>query len=333
MQPASPWFVHLAFTPVPPNPLAMAWIIFLAPADLGETVLASGAVAHVLRSPDDELTIVGGAEAAALFRGAPCAKLSVVQENPLAFAASARFQTQRCDVLIDALGGMAGPIVPAKARIKLQADAMLRHLAEAWGEAAGAERPLAPKLWVDDAARAAAAAIAPDTAPLLVLAPGGVTANKRWPPERFAAVARRLASGPLHGARVVALGAAARDAEITRSIVSSLDADGVAASDLGEGLDLLAAAALLERATLCIGNDNALTHIGAAMGAPTLALFGPTDERVRAPYGPRARTLRGRSLEEFAALSALDAETAMGDITTDAVEAAALDLLHAGGLR
>ena len=73
------------------------------------------------------------------------------------------------------------------------------------------------------------------------------------------------------------------------------------ALDLGAGLDLLAAAALLERATLSIGNDNALTHIAAAMGAPTLTLFGPTDERVRAPYGPRARTLRGRSLEAIAA--------------------------------
>lgn len=311
----------------------MAWIIFLAPADLGEAVLASGAVAHALRGPEDELTIVGGGEAAALFRSAPCAKVSDVGESPLAFAASARLQTKRCDVLIDAIGGLAGPIVPAKARIKAQDETVVRHLAEAWGDAAGAERPLAPRLWLDDAARAAAAAIAPDAAPLLILAPGGVTANKRWAPEGYAAVARRLTSGPLHGARIVVLGAAPRDTVITRAIVSSLDADGVAADDLGEGLDLLAGAALMERATLCIGNDNALTHIAAAMGAPTLTLFGPTDERVRAPYGPRARTLRGRSFEDFAALSSLDAETAMGDITIDAVEAAALDLLHAGGLR
>ena len=57
------------------------------------------------------------------------------------------------------------------------------------------------------------------------------------------------------------------------------------------------------------------------------------DERVRAPYGPRARTLRGRSLEEIAALGALDEGRAMEDVSIDAVEAAALDLLHAGGLR
>jgi ADP-heptose:LPS heptosyltransferase len=111
-----------------------------------------------------------------------------------------------------------------------------------------------------------------------------------------------------------------------------LDADGVAALDLGQGLDLLAAAALMERATLVIGNDNALTHIAAAMGAPTLTLFGATDERVRAPFGPRARTLRGRSLEAIAA-APLDEARAMEDVSIDAVEAAALELLHAGGLR
>jgi hypothetical protein len=308
----------------------MAWIIFLAPADLGETVLASGAVAHALRDPGDELTIVGGPEAVALFRGAPSAKICLPEAGPLAFAAGMRLQPVRCDILIDAMGGLPGPIIPAHTRYKLRPDVVVRHLTEAWGDASGAERALAPKIWVDDAARAAAAEIAPDAAPLLVLAPGGVTANKRWPRERFSAVARRLVGGSLEGARVVVLGAAVRDAEITRAIVSSLDADGVAARDLGQGLDLLAAAALMERATLCIGNDNALTHIAAAVGAPTLTLFGPTDERVRAPYGPRARTLRGRSLEEIAAL---DAAAAMGDITTDAVEAAALDLLHAGGLR
>ena len=123
------------------------------------------------------------------------------------------------------------------------------------------------------------------------------------------------------------LGAAVRDRR--HAIASSLDADGLASLDLGKGIDLLAAAALMERATLCVGNDNALTHIAAAAGAPTLTIFGPTDERVRAPYGPRTRTLRGRS---FAEVSALDGGGAMEDVSIDAVEAAALELLHAGGL-
>ncbi len=206
----------------------------------------------------------------------------------------------------------------------------MRHRTEDWAAACGAERALAPALWLDEEARLAAAAIALDSAPLLVLAPGGAEPVKRWPMERFAAVARRLVGGDLQGARIAIMGAAARDASITAAIVRSLDADGVAARDLGLSPDLLAAAALMERATLVIGNDNALTHIAAAAGAPTLTLFGPTDERVRAPFGPRARTLRGRPFEQALGL---DGARAMEDVSIDTVEAAALEILRAGGLR
>ena len=309
----------------------MAAILFLAPADLGETVLATGALAHAMRD-GDALTVVCTADAAPLFRAAPgLAELRVIGAG-LAQRWSGWMELARArfDLIIDARGGFLA--LPGTRRVALKPSSVLRHRAEDWAAAFDADRPLAPKLWLDARARAAAAAIAPGAA-LLVLAPGGASEAKRWPRDRFAAVARRLVDGPLAGARVAVLAAADRDAAITRAIVSSLDADGVAAADLGEGLDLLAAAALMERATLCIGNDNALTHIAAAMGAPTLTLFGPTDERVRAPYRPRARALRGRSLEQIAAMSTLDEGRAMEDVGIDAVEAAALDLLHAGGLR
>ncbi|MEZ5995057.1 MAG: glycosyltransferase family 9 protein [Hyphomonadaceae bacterium] len=311
----------------------MADILFLAPDDLGETVLATGALAHVLRE-GDALTICAGREARALFRAAPGMHDFISAESALAEGLTARLRLRRFDALIDARGDLAARAFPAVRRYALTPSPILRHRCEAWAEAVGAERPLAAKLWLDDAARRAAGALDPgDGRGLLILAPGGVTEGKRWPQERFAAVARRLASGPLADAGVLVLSAAARDAAVVAGIVRSLDADGVAARGIGVELDLLAAAALMERATLCLGNDNALTHIAAAMGAPVLALFGPTDERVRGPHGPRARTLRGRAFELAAAGSELDARAAMEDVSIDAVEAAALEILHAGGLR
>lgn len=313
----------------------MASVLFLAPADLGETVLASGALAMAVRD-GGALTVVCAPEQAPLFRAAPGlrhvrqigANAGIAQR----WSAWMDLARQRFDLVIDARGGFLGSALPAVRRIALKPPVVLRHRVEDWAEALGAERGLEPKIWLDDAARAAAAEIAPG-ASLLVLAPGGASEDKRWSRDRFAAVARRLVDGPLTGARVVVVGAAERDASITRAIVSSLDADGVPAHDLGAGLDLLAGAALMERATLCIGNDNVLSHLAAAMGAPTLTLFGPTDERVRAPFGPRTRTLRGKPLEEIVTMPSLDASAAMNDVSIDAVEAAALELLHAGGLR
>jgi len=305
-------------------------VLFLAPADLGETVLATGALAHVL-GEGEPLTILTSKDAAPLFRAAPGLKAKYTVEGagdvgPFIELAWSR-RGRRFDLALDLRRSPASLVIPAKRRLALKQPEVLRHFSEDLSELVGSERTLAPTIWLDDRARQAAANVAPDTAPVLLIAPGGLNAAKRWPHERFAAVARRLATGALNGARIVVLSAATRDDEIAARIVSSLDADGVPAS--GAGLDLLAAAALAERATLTIGNDNALTHISAAMGAPTLTLFGPTDERVRSPRGPRARTLRGKSFEE----AALDEGAAMDDISIDAVEAAALDLLHAGGLR
>lgn len=310
----------------------MAAILFLAPDDLGEAVLATGALAHVLGEAG-QLVVVCGADAQPVFRAAP--GLVALHALPPRAGLISMLRVRRdlgrvyVSQVIDARGGWLGKSIAAPKRTALSPAAVLRHRAEDWAEAVGADRPLAPKLWIDPQARRRADSVA--EGPVIALAPGGSDASKRWPRERFAAVARRLVSGPLAHAEVVVLGAAPRDAEITRALVQSLDADGVAARDLGGTLDLLAAAALMERAVLCVGNDNALTHLAAAAGAPTLTLFGPTDERVRSPFGPRARAMRGLPLEEIAA--APSRAGAMEAIGIDAVEAAALDLLHAGGLR
>lgn len=310
----------------------MANVLFIAPADLGETVLATGALAHVLNR-DDRLTVLAGREATALFRAAPASSVVIPERGAPSWALAALIAGKRYDIAIDARGGWLGELAPASRKLRIESGAVLRHMAEAWSEAVGAAQPVSPVLWLDEAAHDAAARAAGDAKQVLVLAPGGVSEGKRWPAERFAAVARRLATGPMSGVSVLVVSAAARDGHVAGEIVSSLGADGVAARDVGAGLDLLGAAALMQRATLVIGNDNALTHIAAAMGAATLTLFGPTDERVRAPYGQRARTLRGRSLEALAAAGALDAGTAMEDVSIDAVEAAAIEALHAGGIR
>lgn len=312
----------------------MASILFIAPADLGETVLATGALARVV-GEGDAVDVLCSPPAKVLFRALPQRRtvLSGAPGQDLGAYLGLGWPalTKPYDTALDLRGSPVALAISARRRLHRPPPSVLRHAIEEFAEAAGADAPAPPKLWLDDIAYAEAAEAAPVASPVLVLAPGGSDAGKRWPEERFAAVARRLVYGPLADARVVLLGAGSRDVDRMQSIASSLDADGIAAR--AANIDLLAAAALLERATLCLGNDNALTHIAAAMGAPTLTLFGPTDERVRAPYGKRARTLRGREYEAIIGLPALEGASMLEDISVDAAEAAALDLLNAGGLR
>lgn len=110
--------------------------------------------------------------------------------------------------------------------------------------------------------------------------PGSGSRSKNWPIERFAAVARRLSGGRPW---LLALGPA--EAEVP-DVEGSIVARDWPVRTLG---------AALSRAGLFLGNDSGASHLAAASGAPTLALFGPTDPARWAPVGPSVATLRAPS--------------------------------------
>ncbi len=132
----------------------------------------------------------------------------------------------------------------------------------------GADRPR-PRLYPAAAERAAADALlgdAPESQPLVALAPGSVWATKRWP--YYPDLARRLADG----ARVVVLGS-----EADRALAGEIfEATGGRSVDATGRLSLLASAEVIGRARLLVTNDSAPLHLASAMNTPTLAVFGPT---------------------------------------------------------
>ncbi|MEI9965020.1 MAG: glycosyltransferase family 9 protein [Caulobacteraceae bacterium] len=94
--------------------------------------------------------------------------------------------------------------------------------------------------------------------------------------------------------------------------------------------DPLVIQACLKRARLYIGGASLWTHMAAAAGAPTLALYGPTDEAIEGPWGPNARIVRGP--RTFEAIKAQDPKLNqpvchMLDLPADAVLEAAARLL------
>lgn len=105
--------------------------------------------------------------------------------------------------------------------------------------------------------------------PYAVICPFTTRPQKHWFDERWAELSGRLAAE--RGLRVVMLGGPG-DREKARSIA---DAAPGLVNWAGE-TSLLQCAALLERAELAVGVDTGLTHLGIAMGTPTVALFGST---------------------------------------------------------
>ncbi len=128
---------------------------------------------------------------------------------------------------------------------------------------------------------------------VLALAPGGgrnpgmTFAAKQWPPERYAALADRLHE--THGL-VPLLTGDAHDRALTARIRGLMRSP---TTDLAGETSVGALGALYARSALFVGNDSGPTHLAAATGIPVVAVFGPTDPAVYAPFSPRAVALRG----------------------------------------
>ncbi len=105
-----------------------------------------------------------------------------------------------------------------------------------------------------------------------VLNPGGNNEAKRWPAQRFAQLARHLASA--HGLAVLINGSPA-ESVLTGTIARASGA--VSLPAIGGSIPGLKA--LLSRASLLVTNDTGPRHIAAAFGTPVVSLFGPTDHR------------------------------------------------------
>jgi ADP-heptose:LPS heptosyltransferase len=118
----------------------------------------------------------------------------------------------------------------------------------------------------------------PDAAPVLVH-PGAAFGAKRWPVERFAAVAAALEAPDRP---VLVTGSAAeRPLAADAAARAGLPAGRVVAgaTDLGQLCDLVAGAALV------VSGDTGIAHVASAYGTPSVVLFGPVDP---AQWGPPA---------------------------------------------
>jgi heptosyltransferase-2 len=120
--------------------------------------------------------------------------------------------------------------------------------------------------------------------PYAVLAPGAIYGPaKRWPVARWIPLASALAA---RGLRPLACGGAA-DREACEAVAAAGDA-----ASLAGRTSLAAQAALCAGAALVVSNDSGLAHLAAAVGAPTVTLFGSTSSAWTAPLGPRVRIVQ-----------------------------------------
>lgn len=148
--------------------------------------------------------------------------------------------------------------------------------------------------------------------PLIGLHVGAKDPVRRWPTERFAALADELADH--YGARLVLTGSAGEQA-MTASVRRAVRAPVL---DLAGETDLGTFVAVLARLDLLVTNDTGASHIAAARRTPSVILFGPTRPEQWAPLDRErhrvvdALTLAGPGADPAAALRELPVEPVLG---------------------
>jgi ADP-heptose:LPS heptosyltransferase len=195
-----------------------------------------------------------------------------------------------CDTFVQQLdavcrgGARVFPFQPWDMRMH-QADYYLACVGERWAESRTEEIPLKPEAiaWSEQYWRQHFL----DRKQILALAPGSGAREKNWPESFFQAVADWWCQRTL-GAVVIFLG----PVEEEKGGYAGLNPGAVVARNLTLGQ----LAALLARSDLYLGNDSGVTHLAAALGVATIALFGPSDVRQWAPRGKRV-TVVSRNVE------------------------------------
>lgn len=284
-------------------------ILFIASSRIGDAVLASGLIKRLHDEiPNARFTIAAGPVSAPLFVDTPGLERLIVMEKSKGgghwFKLWSQVRGRNWGLIVDRRGSGVGRFLRAKRRAthRSHGGEPAHKVVEAARLLKLADDPPGPYLFTSPETEAKADAIlGQGTGPILAVAPAANWVGKTWPAERFALMAVQLMQKgqPFEKGRVLILGGP-DDRRSAEPLRRSLPRDRWV--DLTGQADLIVSYACLKRARLFVGADSGLMHLAAAAGAPTLGLFGPSDERLYAPWGEFTRVARGpRTFEQIRA--------------------------------
>lgn len=277
--------------------------LFITSNRLGDAVLSTGLLDYLIRTyPRAAITVVCGPVAEGLFEHMPNRERTIVMAKQSYgrhwLRLWAETATHRWDLVVDIRGSALSWLVPARERAVFRGGTgpKVAQLATVLD----VSPPPNPVVWTSEADRRHIRAMLLTESPVIVLAPTANWEPKTWPPDRFVAFFRQL--NIPDAVPVIVGGPGAFEAKLAAPVLQMLPG----AVNLVGRLTLSQVVALMQRATLFIGNDSGLMHMAAAAGTPTIGLFGPTDAETYGPTGPRAVKVVAPSMRELELRTVLD---------------------------
>ena len=266
-------------------------LLFITSNRLGDAVLSTGILAKAIeRFAPTEITIACGPIPAPLFSAVPKLKRIIILDKQEGgwhwIKLWQEVVPQFWDVVIDVRNSIVSYLIFSKKTFRFIKGDPFTHKSMQLANVLKLHDVPYNKIWLSKDAQQLAQTTLYDGEPILALCPTANWQPKTWPANRFIEVALRL---PFQ--RIAIFGAEHERPQampIINMLQKSFDV-----IDLVGKTNPLEAAACLARCQLCIANDSGLMHIAAAMGTPTVGLFGPSSDVEYAPHGPHTTTVRG----------------------------------------
>ena len=282
-------------------------ILFITSSRVGDAILTTGILKYLVdHHQTAKFTIACGPVAKGLFDNLPRleAVITMRKGSLLGHWRRLYFSTflKQWDLVVDLRGSAIAWFLPTKRRVIYKKKNKKIHRIEDMQNVLKSNTLYPPHIWLNKENKKFADDILGGrmAQPLIVIGPTANWGAKIWEADRFSNLVNLLTSNvrSLQSAMIAVVGGPGEEF-IAKPILNAIPSE--QRIDLVGAIPFLDVAAVLERATIYVGNDSGLMHLSAAVGAPTLGLFGPTREANYRPWGPRCAYVR--TIESFEQLS------------------------------
>jgi ADP-heptose:LPS heptosyltransferase len=263
--------------------------LFILPSLLGDTILTTGGIDHY---NDEPAVIITASKSAGIFEDLPhLERLIILDKKPWKkhwFDIWRETRKTSWNRVFDLKGSATSFLLKAKKRYIWTHTDDREHKIHQISRVFGSETPLPPTIWTS---KEREARFKPKR-PTLAVAPVPGWRGKQWPIENFIELLQKFCK--TYPEAQVAVFAAPHEKSLALPLLEALPKDQCVDTIGGPLID---SAAFIKSCRLFIGNDSGLMHLSSAIRTPTIALFGPSNEKI---YGPWShldpsphRTLRG----------------------------------------
>lgn len=266
-------------------------LLFITSSRIGDAIISTGLLNHMIeKHPGIDVTVAAAPLTLPLFEGVPhLTRLIPVVKKSFHrhwFDLQRQCRHDQWDIILDIRGSLVSYFLKTRERYVWKSPNTYEHRVVQLGRLIGKNPPPAPHLWLRGDHLQKAQSLIPDNVPVLALAPAANWIGKQWPASSFATLVDQFLER--QGANVVVFAAPEERASI-QSVLDAIPQD--KRIDLVGRLSLLEIAACLKRCRVFVGNDSGLMHMAAAVGTPTIGLFGPSDDHVYGPYCPPGKPI------------------------------------------